>query len=154
MKHFNKAVWSGKKVFLNKVKTLLEKHILLTFSCQSWKSTKIVRLEKTETFCLCQTRRYNTNHYDTRKEKEKTPVLSRTDFWMVSEFHGIPCFLFLFRTNGKKNTCMKTTSVTVMFTAMFKVLSRQLRGMLTQAFWKTPYSLWFYGYRLTYVLVL
>ena len=43
-------MWSGKKVFLNKVKTLLEKHILLTFSCQSWKSTKIVRLEKTETF--------------------------------------------------------------------------------------------------------
>ena len=82
MKHFNKAVWSGKKVFLNKVKTLLEKHIIfLTFSCQSWTSTKIVRLEKTETFCLSQTWRYNTNHYDQNTRKKRKPL-----FWVELTF--------------------------------------------------------------------
>ena len=62
-------------------------------------------------------------------------------------------FLFLFRTNGKKGRldennfcqCYVFFSKVVLWkwysgTAMFKVLSQQLRGTLRTAFWTIPYS--------------
>ena len=82
-------------------------------------------------------------------EKWDSLVLSRADFCMIGRCHGITCFHFLFfclEATVKKNTWMRVISVSVMIifseccsasyliSAMFKVLTQQLRGTLTMAF--------------------
>ena len=102
------------------------------------------------------------------KEKCDSLVLSRSDLWMVWRCHGIPrvyCYYFYLEPTVRKDTWMRTASVTVMVTfskvAFWKLLdhsyvqivpSQQLQGTLTTAFWKIPYSSIFYGHGSTCVL--
>ena len=73
--------------------------------------------------------------------------------------------LFLFRTNGKKryldgngfrdrnsNFFRKCHPESYLITTMFIVPPQQIRGTMTTAFWKIPYSSLFYGHGLTCVL--
>ena len=101
------------------------------------------------------------------KEKCDSLALSRSDLWLVWRCHGIPrvyCYYFYIERAVRKGTWMRTASVTVMvifrkwhsesylITAMLKVPSQQIRGTLTTAFWKIPYSSLFYGHGSTCVL--
>ena len=83
------------------------------------------------------------------REKWDSLVFSRGDFWMIWRYHGILYihFYFLFRNNvwreqlDKNNFCycysiffLKMLFRKYLITAMFGVLSQQLRGTLTTAF--------------------
>ena len=78
------------------------------FSCKGWNSTNFDRLELTsKTFGSIQTWENNTKVHVPKQKKCDSLVLSRSGFWMIWRYHGIPCahfylFIFLFRTNGKK----------------------------------------------------
>ena len=67
-------------------------------------------------------------------EKWDSMVSSKADFWMLWSCHGIPCFhfSFLFRSNSKKNTRMRSTFVTVM--VLFQ--KRHFGGYLISAIFK------------------
>ena len=88
-----------------------------------------------------------------------TQTREKWDYHVLS----IPKFYIIW-TNVTNDIWMSATSVTVtiifrkrltesyLITAMFKLLSHQLRATLAAAFWKTS-DIWrFYGHRLTYVL--
>ena len=87
------------------------------------------------------------------REKLNSLVLSRADFWMIWECHGIPCFHFDFlsRNNGKREqldekdfrhcygiSFLKVSLWKYLMTAMLKVLTQQLRHLQTS--WR------FYGH--------
>ena len=82
----------------------------------------------------------------------------------MSWYSACLLLLFLFRTNGKKENLdengfrhcngtffRKWHSESYLITAMFKVPSQEIRGTLTIAFWKIPYSSLFYGHGSTCV---
>ena len=99
-----------------------------------------------------------------RTEKWDSLVLSRADFWIVWRCHGIPCYHFVFfRSNGKKNPCMRTIFVTVMVITskipFWKLLNisckfSTITRYIDNGIWKTPCSWKFYRRGSTYVLIL
>ena len=81
--------------------------------------------------------------------REKWPVLSRGDFWIIWRCHSILCFhfYFLFRNNGIReqldqndfrrcygNFFPKVPFWKYLITTMFKVISQQLQDALATAF--------------------
>ena len=105
------------------------------------------------------------------KEKCDSLILSRSALRMVWRCYRRPrvrCYYFRLEPTVRKDTWIRVTSVTVMvcirkwrfesylITAVFKVLSQQLRGTLKTAFWKilkVDFESWiFYEHGSTYVL--
>ena len=81
-------------------------------------TSRSLRSELTvETFAFTQTWENNTS--PCAKEKCDSLVLSRSDLWMVWRCHGIPrvyCYYFYLEPTVRKDTWMRTASVTVMVT--------------------------------------
>ena len=83
------------------------------FSCKRWTSTKFVRSDlTTETLA-----------------SPKHPnflALSRSDLWMVWRWHGTPrvCYYFCLKPTVRKETWMRTISVTVMVISFLKCRSK------------------------------
>ena len=103
------------------------------------------------------------------REKWDSLVLSRADFCIVGRCRGIPCFHFLFfclEATVKKNTWMRTISVTVMVIISKVLLWKLLDFSYVQSYlsaitryidndiWKILYSGRFYGDGSTYMLIL
>ena len=88
------------------------------FSCKRWTSTKFVRSELTvETLASSKYRKIILKLHAQTKKKHDSLVLSRSDLWMVWRWHGIPrafCYYLCLEPTVRKDTWMRTTSVTVM----------------------------------------
>ena len=72
-------------------------------------------------------------------KKVDSLILNRADFSTMWRCHGIPCFIFFLRTNGKnehldENEFRHSYGNYYLISAIFKVLSQQLRGTLSTAF--------------------
>ena len=101
------------------------------------------------------------------KEKFNSLVLSRSYLWMVWRCYGIthvPCYYFCLEPTVRKDTWMRTISVTVMIilfeSSIVKVTWSQLCSKFLlknykphwkQHFWKIPYSWIIYGNGSTHV---
>ena len=103
------------------------------------------------------------------KENCDSLVLSRSYLWMVWRCHEIPRvhrYYFCLEPTVRKDTWVRTTSVTVMAilfessilkvsyltTAILKVPSQELQAASKRRFWKIPYSWIIYGHGSTYAL--
>ena len=88
------------------------------FSCKRWTSTKFVRSELTvENLASPKHGKMILKVHVPNKKKHDSLVLSRSDLWMVWRRHGIPrvfCYYFCLEPTVRKDTWMRTTSVTVM----------------------------------------
>ena len=95
-----KQYWAARNFFKTKYKRCKIYLIHLPFSCKHWTLTAVI--EKTLT--LPKHEDIMLHSMTQTREKWQSIVLSRADFWLVWRCHGIPCFyfIFLFRTNGKK----------------------------------------------------
>ena len=82
MEYSNKEIHHRKNVFVNKIQTLLETHIIRwMFSCKRWTSTKFVRLELTvKTLALSKHEEIILKFMCQTKEKCDSLVLSRSSF--------------------------------------------------------------------------
>ena len=82
MEYSNKEIHHRKNVFVNKIQTLLETHIIRwMFSCKRWTSTKFVRLELTvKTLALSKHGEIILKFMCQTKEKCDSLVLSRSSF--------------------------------------------------------------------------
>ena len=139
------------------------------FSYKRWTSTEFVRSELTiETLTLPKHEKIMLRVYVTTKKKNDCLVLSRCNLWIVWRCLGITlvyCYYFCLEPTVRKNAWARTTSLTViiiffksgvlevtLITAMIKVPSQHIAGILTTAFGKITYSCLFHWHGLTCVL--
>ena len=140
-----------------------------TCSWKPWTSTKFVRSELTvETLASPKHGKIILKVHVPNKREMWLPCFEK--IWplngmKMSWYSACLLLLFLFRANGKKGHLdehdfrhcygsffRKRHSESYVITAMVKVPSQQIRGTLTTAFWKIPYSSLFYGHRSACVL--